>query len=79
MDIRKMKKKRREQKKLDKQDTVSPITDRRALEKSQSDIHRLLREREFDSVEEMNEYLQSIIQSETKRPSLPAKTPLEEA
>jgi tetratricopeptide (TPR) repeat protein len=60
-----------------KQDTSSP-PDRRALEKSLSDIGRILSEHEFESIDEANAFMQNLMA--TGQPlDRPAHTPLEQA
>jgi len=60
-------------------DKVSPIVDRRAMEKIMSDIGKLLNEREFASVDEANDFLQEMLAKGGPPPSSPAYTPLEQA
>jgi len=55
-----------------------PFVDRRAMEKTLWDVSRLLNEREFDSVEETNAFLQDMLAS-GKVPPMPTRTPLERA
>lgn len=55
-----------------------PMVDRRAMEKTMADIGKLLREREFDSIEEANAFLQHIVASGEPIPST-SQTPLEQA
>lgn len=61
-----------------KPDIGSMVDHRRAMEKTLSDIGRLLSEHEFSSPEEANAFLQRVIASGGP-PSLPARSPLEEA
>lgn len=56
-----------------------PIPDRRVMEKSLSDIGRLLSEREFDSEAEMNAFLKDILASGEIPSSSRQLTPLEQA
>ena len=56
-----------------------PLPDRRAMEKSLSDIGRLLSEREFGSPEEMNAFLQDIVASGEIPRSSKQRTLLEQA
>jgi tetratricopeptide (TPR) repeat protein len=60
-----------------KQDTSSP-PDRRALEKSLSDIGRILSEHEFASIDEANAFMQNLMASGQSF-DRPAHTPLEQA
>lgn len=55
------------------------IKDIRAMEKVSSDLGRLLREREFGSVEEANAFLGKLLDSGEPLPSASPRTPLEEA
>jgi tetratricopeptide (TPR) repeat protein len=56
-----------------------PIHDRRAMEKTMSDIGKLLATQNFKSMEEANAYLQSILKDGGQIPSQAAATPFEEA
>lgn len=57
-----------------------PMVDPRAMEKMFADINHLLGQREFESVEEMNAFLQEALASEEGIPSAPPpETPLEKA
>ena len=58
--------------------TSVPAFDPRAMEKMLADVGRALSEREFDSVEEMNAYLNEMMASGQPPPAAPC-TPLEEA
>ena len=57
----------------------APLPDRRAMEKALSDIGRLLSEREFDSPEEVNAFLQDLSASGEIPRSSRQVTPLEQA
>lgn len=59
------------------QDTNTP-PDRRALEKSLTDIGRILNEHEFESIDEANAFIQNMLASGKPLASQP-RTPLEEA
>src|SRR5687767_1966491 len=60
-------------------DTGSPVAfDRRAMEKSLADITRLLQEREFESIDEANAFLQQMMASGEPIAARP-RTPLEQA
>ncbi len=52
--------------------------DRRAMEKATADLTRLLSSREFDSIDDMNAFLQQALASGAPL-SAPASTPLEQA
>jgi len=57
-----------------------PMLDPRAMEKMFADINHLLGQREFESVEEMNAFLQKALASEEGiPPAPPPETPLEKA
>jgi tetratricopeptide (TPR) repeat protein len=60
-------------------DKVSPIMDRRAMEKVMSDTGKLLSEHEFASVDEANEFLQDMLAQGGLLPTSNAHTPLEQA
>lgn len=51
----------------------------RRVEESMSDVERLISGRSFDSVDEMNEYLQSLVKQGRPAPKTPASTPLQAA
>ena len=53
--------------------------DRRMMDKTMSDIHRLLEQQEFDSIDDVNAYLQQVMASGEPVPSMPPRTPLEQA
>lgn len=55
------------------------LPDRRALEKQLVDINKLLREQEFESVEEINDFLNRLYSSAEPLPVRPPETPLEKA
>lgn len=55
------------------------MPDRRAMDKMMSDIGRLLESQEFDSIDEVNAYLQQVMASGQPIPSAAPRTPLEEA
>ena len=57
----------------------APLPDRRAIEKTLSDVGRLLSEREFDSPEEVNAFLQDLSASGEMPRSSRQVTPLEQA
>ena len=65
------------QKKQPKQDTGTP-PDPRALEKSLTDIGRILSEHEFEDIDEVNAFMQNMLASGEPLSSRP-RTPLEEA
>jgi len=90
MDIKKMKKKHKDMKRKAKDtkkhkdtrkkvDSGLPPLDPRAMEKYLVDTNRLLQEREFESPEEANAFLQDIINSGRPPPSPANLTPLEKA
>ena len=57
-----------------------PVSDRRALEKTMSDLHRLLAEQSFADIDEANRFMADLVAKSGGRvPNLPARTPLEEA
>lgn len=78
-----MSKKRRSNKKRRpgkaKKTQANPMTDRRSMDKMMADVGRLLESQEFDSIEEMNAYLQQVMASGEPIPSTAPRTPLEEA
>lgn len=55
------------------------MPDHRAMDKMMSDIGRLLESQEFDSIDEVNAYLQQVMASGQPIPSAAPRTPLEEA
>lgn len=57
---------------------LAGLPDRRAMERSLADIGRLLEERDFDSVDEANAYLEEMMAS-GGLPSVSPRTPLEQA
>jgi len=74
---KKLKKKNRKRIKPES-DSTSSFPDRRAMEKTLADIGRLLSEREFESIDEVNAYIEEVLASGEIPPS-PAQTPLEQA
>ena len=62
----------------ERHEELPPMFDRRAMEKATSDISRLLSEREFESVDEMNAFLEEALGS-GRVPDMAPRTPLEEA
>jgi tetratricopeptide (TPR) repeat protein len=56
-----------------------PIPDRRALEKSLADVGRLLETQEFDSLEDVEDYLNQILSSGEPLPTAEEESPLEQA
>ncbi len=79
MSKKKSKKKKRHKSAKQKPGAGVPFVDRRAMEKALSDISRLLSEREFDSPEEMNAFLQDLSASGEIPRSSRQVTPLEQA
>jgi tetratricopeptide (TPR) repeat protein len=73
-----MRKKRRERRETRRQEQEEIGFDRRTMEKSLADMGRLLSEREFDSVDEMNAFVQDALASGTVG-SGGARTSLEKA
>ncbi|GFP31156.1 hypothetical protein HKBW3S44_00911 [Candidatus Hakubella thermalkaliphila] len=59
-------------------DSIPSFPDRRAMEKTLADIGRLLREREFESIDEANTSIEEVLAS-GEIPPPPAQTPLEQA
>jgi len=58
----------------------SPVSDRRALEKTMADLHRLLAEQNFADIDEANRFMADLMNETGGRvPSRPARTPVEEA
>jgi tetratricopeptide (TPR) repeat protein len=56
------------------------LLDRRALEKAHADIQRILNQHDFASLDEANQFLQDLLQSNGgKPPDMPPTTPLQEA
>ena len=78
-----MSKKRRSNKKRHpgkpKKTQANPMSDRRSMDKMMADVSRLLESQEFDSIEEMNAYLQQVLASGEPIPSAVSRTSLEEA
>jgi len=57
-----------------------PVPDRRALEKTMSDLHRLLAEQSFADMDEANRFMADLLgKSGGRVPGLPARSPVEEA
>jgi tetratricopeptide (TPR) repeat protein len=56
-----------------------PMPDRRAMDKMMADVTRLLQEQEFDSIDEINAYLQKMMNAGEPIPSSEPRTPLEKA
>ncbi|MFZ0544016.1 MAG: hypothetical protein WAM60_01165 [Candidatus Promineifilaceae bacterium] len=56
-----------------------PLPDRRAMDKMMADLGRLLEEQEFDSIDDINVYLQQLMASGEAIPSAAPRTPLEKA
>jgi tetratricopeptide (TPR) repeat protein len=54
-----------------------PLPDRRAMDKMMADLGRLLEEQEFDSIDDINAYLQQLMASGEPIPSSALRTPLE--
>lgn len=77
MSKKKSKKKRRKGTQSAPEVDVPPV-DRRAMEKTMSDIGKILREHEFASVEEADTFLQDML-SKGEVPSAPKRTPVEHA
>lgn len=75
---KKKKKKRRRTKVQKKTKDRPPHIDPRAVEKTTWDLGRILREHEFESIDEANAFLQGVTDSGSI-PSVTPKTPLEEA
>ena len=69
---------KRRKKKTPKQD-APPLPDRRSMDKTMADISRLLEEKAFDSVDDINAYLQQLLASGQPIPAAAPRTPLEEA
>lgn len=59
--------------------TPPPVHDRRALEKTLTDVGRLLEGQDFDSIDEMNAFLQDMMESGEPPPSSPGDNPLAQA
>lgn len=57
----------------------TPMSDRQAMDKMMSDIGRLLESQEFDSIDDVNAYLQQILASGDSIPSAAPRTPVEHA
>ncbi|MGB4873636.1 MAG: hypothetical protein WBP47_26555 [Candidatus Promineifilaceae bacterium] len=72
-----LKKKRRTGK--SPQNQSNPVPDRRSMDKMMVDIGRLLESQEFDSIDEINAYLQQVMASGEPIPATAPRTPLEEA
>ena len=53
--------------------------DRRALEKTMSDLDRLLSQQEFANIDELNAFMEKLVASGQPPPSAPASTPLQQA
>lgn len=60
-------------------DTPRPLRDRRAAERTISDLHRLLEEQEFKSIDEANAFLRNLLEDGGRIPERPAETPLQQA
>ncbi len=60
-----MRKKRSPRKKPGKNKNIhsEPMPDRRAMDKMMADVTRLIQEQEFDSIDEINAYLQQMMNS----------------
>lgn len=68
--------KRRKSKKPKKE---TPQPDRRGMDKMMDDLGRLLEDKEFDSIDDINAYLQQLMTSGQPIPTAEPRTPLEEA
>lgn len=55
------------------------LPDRRAMDKMMADLSRLLEEQEFDSIDDINAYLQQLMASGEPIPTSAPRTPLEKA
>lgn len=75
---KKKSKKKKSQSSKSKFNLNPPLIDPRAMEKTMSDIGKLLEEQQFESLEEANAFLQGLLGS-GKIPALPKHTPLEQA
>lgn len=77
-----MSKKRLPRKKSGKKKKAMPsdsFPDRRAMDKMMADVTRLLQDQEFDSIDDVNAYLQQMMNSGEPIPSVEPRTPLEKA
>ncbi|MFC1961144.1 hypothetical protein ACFLYO_10585 [Chloroflexota bacterium] len=75
---KKRRKRRYRKEEKPKAETSQPSVDRRAMEQSLADVGRLLSEKEFDSIDEINAFLESTLAS-GQPISRPGRTPLEQA
>jgi tetratricopeptide (TPR) repeat protein len=57
----------------------APTFDRRGMDKTMADLGRLLESEEFESIDEINAYLQQMLASGQPIPAAAPRTPLEEA
>jgi hypothetical protein len=62
-----------------KEKQSKPIPDRRSMDKMMADIGRLLESQKFDSIEDVNAYLQELMASGESIPSAAPRTPVEQA
>ena len=76
-----MRKKRFPRKKPGKNKKIQSgsLPDRRAMDKMMADVTRLIQEQELDSIDEINAYLQQMMNSGEPIPSTAPRTPLEQA
>jgi tetratricopeptide (TPR) repeat protein len=56
-----------------------PPVDRRGMEKMMQDLHRLLEDQEFESIDEANAFMNDLLSSGKPIPSSASRTPLEQA
>lgn len=73
-----MKKRRPKRKKASNKKQVQPMTSRRSMDKTMSDLQKLLAGQEFDSIDDVNAFLAANVMGK-ELPVFEPQTPLEEA